>query len=76
MFIILLKACLHEGRGPQVHVGEVTHPPVPIISQNGHPTYHVNFDQIKMRYCMDRQVTSPKLVTSPTWVPNFHVNRP
>ena len=52
MFIILLRACLHDGGGPQVHVGEVTHPPVPIISHNGHPTYHVNFDQIKMSYCI------------------------
>ena len=54
MFIILLRACVHEGGGPQVHVGEVTHPPVLINSHNGHPTYHVNFDQIKMSYCMDR----------------------
>ena len=32
----------------------------------GHPTYH---DQFKMRDYMDRRVTPPKRVTSPTWGP-------
>ena len=34
----------------------------------GHPTYH---DQIKMRDYMDRRVTPPKRVTSPTWGPSL-----
>ena len=34
----------------------------------GHPTYH---DQFKMRDYMDRRVTPPKRVTSPTWGPPF-----
>ena len=29
-----------------------------------------------MRDYMDRPVTPPKLVTSPTWGPHLHVNRP
>ena len=32
----------------------------------GHQTYHVKRDQIKMRDYMDRWVTPPKPVTSPT----------
>ena len=32
----------------------------------GHPTYRVKHDQIKMIDYMDRRVTPPKRVTSPT----------
>ena len=35
----------------------------------GHPIYHVNGNQIKMRDYMDRRLTPPKRVTSPTWGP-------
>ena len=36
----------------------------------GHPTYHANVVKLKrMRGYMDRRVTIPKLVTSPTWGP-------
>ena len=35
----------------------------------GHPTYHCKHVQIKMRDYMDRRVTPPKRVTSPTWRP-------
>ena len=33
-------------------------------------------DQIKMRDDMDSRVTPPKRVTSPTWGPHLHVNKP
>ena len=33
-------------------------------------------DQTKMRDYMDRRITPPKHVTSPTWVAQRHVNRP
>ena len=49
-----LRASLHVGGGPQI--GEVT----------CHPTCHVHV--IKLNY-MDRRVTPPKRVTSPTWGP-------
>ena len=52
-----LRACLHEGGGPQV--GEVT--------CGGLPHLTCKRDQIKMRDYMDRRVTPPKRVTSPTW---------
>ena len=54
-----LKACLHGGRGPQIH--EVT--------CGGSPHLSYKCDQIKMRDYMDRRVTSPKQVTSRTWGP-------
>ena len=54
-----LRACLHEGGGPQV--GEVT--------CAGSPHLTCKRDQIKMRDYMDRRVTPPKRVTSPTWSP-------
>ena len=54
-----LKACLHEGGGPQV--GHVT--------CGGLPHLTCKRDHIIMRDCMDRRVTSPKRVTSPTWGP-------
>ena len=53
----LLRVCLHEGGGPQV--GEVT--------CGGLPQPTCKRDHIKMRDCMDRRVTPPKRVTSPTW---------
>ena len=43
------RACLHGGRGPQI--GEVT--------CGGSPYLSCNRDRIKMRYYMDRRVTSP-----------------
>ena len=54
--VIKLKACLHEGGGPQV--GEVT--------CGGSPHLACKRDQIKMRHYMDRRVTPPKRITSPT----------
>ena len=48
-----LRACLHEGGGPQI--GEVTF--------GGSPHLSCKRDQIKMRHFMDRRVTSP------TWGP-------
>ena len=54
-----LRACLHEGGGSQV--GEVT--------RGGLPHLTCKRDHIKMRDCMDRRVTPPKRVTSPTWGP-------
>ena len=56
---ILLRACLHEGGGPQV--GEVT--------RGGLPHLTCKRDHIKMRDYMDRWVTLPKWVTSPSWGP-------
>ena len=53
------RACLHEGGGPQV--GEVT--------CDGLPHLSCKCDHIKRRDCMDRRVTPPKRVTSPTWGP-------
>ena len=44
-----LRACLHGGGGPQI--GEVTF--------GGSPYLSCNRDRIKMRYYMDRRVTSP-----------------
>ena len=54
-----LRACLHEGGGPQV--GEVT--------CGGLPHLTCKRDQIKLRDCMNRRVTPPERVTSPTWGP-------
>ena len=54
-----LRPVLHEGGGPQV--GEVT--------CGGLPHITCKCDCIKMRDCMDRRVTPPKRVTSPTWGP-------
>ena len=61
-----LRACLHGGGGPQI--GEVTCGRSPHLS--------CKRDQIKMRDYMDWRVTPPKWVTSPTWGPHLHVNRP
>ena len=54
-----LRGCLNGGGGPQV--GEVT--------CGGSPHLSCKRDQIKMRAYMDRRVTPPKRVTSPTWDP-------
>ena len=56
-YCYVLRACLHEGGGPQV--GEVT--------CGGLPHLTCKRDHIKMRDCMDRRVTPPKRVTSPSW---------
>ena len=53
-----LRACLHGGGGPQM--GEVT---------SGHLHLSCKRDHIKMTDNMDRQVTPPKPVTSPTLGP-------
>ena len=50
---------LHGGGGPQI--GEVT------FDGSRHLSY--KRDHIKMRHYMDRRVTQPKPVTSPTWGP-------
>ena len=55
----LFRACLHGGRGPEI--GEVT--------CRGSPHLSCKRDKIKMRDYMDRRVTPPKQVTSPTWGP-------
>ena len=60
LVIRCLRACLHEGGGPQV--GEVT--------CGGSPHLKCKRDHIKMRDYMDRWVTSPKQDTSPTWDPS------
>ena len=52
--------CFHGGGGPQV--GEVI--------CGGSPYQACKRDQIKMRNYMDRRVTPPKRVTSPTWGPS------
>ena len=54
-----LKACLHEGGVPQV--SEVT--------CGGLPHLTCKRDHSKTRDYMDRRVTPPKRVTSPTWGP-------
>ena len=51
---------LHGGGGPQI--GEVT--------CGGSPRLSYKRDQIKMRNYMDRRVTPPKRVSSPTWGPS------
>ena len=56
---IQFRACLHGGGGPQI--GEVT--------CSGSPHLPCKRDQIKMRGYMDRPVTPPERVTSPTWGP-------
>ena len=55
-----LRAYLHGGREPQV--GEVICGGLPHLTCKRD---HI----IKMRDCMDRRVTPPKRVTSPTWGP-------
>ena len=54
-----LRACLHGSGRPQT--GEV--------SCGGSPHLSCKCDQIKMRHYMDRRVTPPNWVTSPTWGP-------
>ena len=56
----------NEVGGPQV--GEVT--------CGGSPHLTCKRDHIKMSDYMDRWVTPPNQITSPTWGPHLHVNRP
>ena len=57
--VFSIRACLHGVGGPQV--SEVT--------RGGSPRLTFKRDHIKMRDYMDRRVTPPKQVTSPTWAP-------
>ena len=57
--VFSIRACLHGGGGPQV--SEVT--------RGGSPRLTCKRDHIKMRDNIDRGVTQPKRVTSPTWAP-------
>ena len=52
-------ACLHGGGGPQVSE----------VKYGGSPHLSCKRDEIKMRDYMDKWVTPPKRVTSPTWGP-------
>ena len=52
-------ACLHGGGGPQVSEAKY----------GGSPHLSCKRVQIKMRDYMDKRVTPPKRVTSPTWGP-------
>ena len=52
-------ACLHGGGGPQVSE----------VKYGGSPHLSCKRDQIKMRDYMDKRITTPKRVTSPTWGP-------
>ena len=54
-----IKGCLHRGGGPQI--GEIT--------CGGSPHLSCKRDHIKMRDYMDKRVTPPKRVSSPTWGP-------
>ena len=55
--IFRFRACLHGGEGPQI--GEVT--------CGGSPRLSCKRDQINMRGYIDRRVTPPNRVTSPSW---------
>ena len=55
--ILSFRACLHGGGGSQI--GEVT--------SGWSPHLSCKRNQIKMRDYMDRRITPPKRVTSPTW---------
>ena len=46
------------------------------VTCGGLPHLICKSDHIKMRDYMDGRLTPPKRVTSPTWVPHLHVNRP
>ena len=59
--------------------------PAERVTRSGGPCYppwwvtpHLSCksDHIRMRDYKDRRVTPPKRVTSPTWGPHLHVNRP
>ena len=54
--------------GGTLRVGEVKY--------GGSPHLSCKRDQIKMRDYIDKRVTPPKRVTSPTWGPPPHLNRP
>ena len=58
-FVCALRAYLHKGGGPQA--GEVTCVNLPHLT--------CKRDHIKIRDYLDRRVTPPKRVTSPTWGP-------
>ena len=58
-WLVSLRACLHEGGGPQI--GEVTCGESPNLSCKCVP--------LKMRDYLDRPVTPPRRITSPTWGP-------
>ena len=60
IFPKFLRASLHGGRWSQI--GEV--------KCAGSPHLSCKRDQIKMRDYMDRRVTPPKRVTTPTWGPS------
>ena len=61
-----LRACFHEGGGPQV--GEVT--------CGGLPHLTCKRDHIKMRDCMDRRLPHLSGLPHLPGVPHLHVNRP
>ena len=54
-----IMGCLNRGGGPQI--GEITY--------GGSPHLSCKRDNIKMRDYMDKWVTPPKRVSSPTWGP-------
>ena len=64
-YILKLRACLHEGGGPQV--GEVTCGRSPHIS--------CKHDQIRLDY-MDRRATPVSGLPHLPGVPHLHVNKP
>ena len=57
--IFALWACLHGGGGPRVCA----------VTFGGSTHLSCKRDHIKMRDYMNRRVTPPKRVTSPTWGP-------
>ena len=71
LLLFTLRACFHGGGGPQV--GEVTClgglTLLSIQSLIWSPHLSCKRDQIKIRDYMDRRVTPPMRVTSPTWGP-------
>ena len=75
-----LRARLHGGGGPQLRpqgfffkgkalATRLGGPQIGEITCGGSPQLSCKRDQIKMRDYMDRWVTPPKRVTSPTWGP-------
>ena len=55
--------------GPHLHVNRWGGPQVGKVTCGGLPHVTYKRDQIKIRDYMDRRVTPPKRVTSPTWGP-------
>ena len=66
LFACTVRACLHEGGGPQI--GEVTCGRSPHLS--------CKRDQMKMRDYVDRRVTHQRGLPHLPGVPHLHVNRP